>query len=114
MSRRPPVHPNASRWFFLSLALAYFCLARLSAAEPPTAQPKSSLPPERVVLPRAVPDPIEPLNRIIWGFNRALMSALIKPTARVYRFIVPRQARTGINNFNRNITYPGRLINNLL
>src|SRR5437773_6221770 len=108
------VHPNASRWFLLSLALACSCLGGVPAAETPSTQPKSSVPPERVVLPKAVPDPIEPLNRVIWGFNRALMSAVIKPTARVYRFILPRPVRTGINNFNRNITYPGRLINNLL
>ena len=69
---------------------------------------------ETVVLPPSVPDPIEPLNRVMWGFNKALMTGVIKPTSRVYRFVVVKPVRTGIGNFGRNLTYPGRLINNLL
>src|SRR6185369_7159677 len=33
---------------------------------------------------------------------------------RLYRFIVIKPVRTGIGNFGKNLTYPGRLINNLL
>ena len=69
---------------------------------------------EKVVLPKSVPDPIEPFNRVMWGFNKALMTDVIKPTSRVYRFVVVKPARTSIGNFGRNLTYPGRLINNLL
>ena len=69
---------------------------------------------ETVVLPKSVPDPIEPFNRVMWGFNKALMTGVIKPTSRVYRFVVVKPVRTGIGNFGRNLTYPGRLINNLL
>ena len=69
---------------------------------------------EKVVLPRSVPDPIEPFNRVMWGFNKAVMTGVIKPTSRVYRFVVVKPARTSIGNFGRNLTYPGRLINNLL
>jgi ABC-type transporter lipoprotein component MlaA len=69
---------------------------------------------ETVVLPKSVPDPIEPFNRVMWGFNKALMTGVIKPTSRVYRFVVVKPIRTGIGNFGRNLTYPGRLINNLL
>ena len=67
-----------------------------------------------VVLPKSVPDPIEPVNRVMWAFNKGLMTDLIKPTSRVYRFIVVKPVRTGIGNFGKNLTYPGRLINNLL
>ena len=67
-----------------------------------------------VVLPKSVPDPIEPFNRVMWGFNVGLMTDIIKPTSRVYRFVVVKPVRTGIGNFGRNLTYPGRLINNLL
>ncbi len=42
------------------------------------------------------------------------MSGVVKPTAKVYRLIVVKPVRTGIGNFGKNITYPGRLINNLL
>lgn len=69
---------------------------------------------EKVVLPKSVPDPIEPFNRVMWGFNKALMTDIIKPTSRVYRFVVLKPARTSIGNFGHNLTYPGRLINNLL
>jgi ABC-type transporter lipoprotein component MlaA len=42
------------------------------------------------------------------------MTGLVKPTAKVYRLIVIKPVRTGIGNFGKNITFPGRLINNLL
>ena len=42
------------------------------------------------------------------------MTDVIKPTSRVYRFVVVKPVRTSIGNFGRNLTYPGRLINNLL
>lgn len=69
---------------------------------------------ESVVLPKSVPDPIEPFNRVMWGFNRGLMTDFVKPTSRVYRFVVVKPVRTGISNFGKNLTYPGRLINNVL
>ncbi len=69
---------------------------------------------ETVMLPKSVPDPLEPLNRVLWGFNKAVMTSVIKPTSRAYRFVVVKPVRTGIGNFGKNLTYPGRLINNLL
>jgi len=69
---------------------------------------------EKVVLPESVPDPIEPFNRAMWCFNVGLMTDVIQPTSRVYRFAIRKPVRTGIGNIGKNITYPGRLINNLL
>ena len=69
---------------------------------------------QSVILPKSVPDPIEPVNRVMWAFNKELLTGVIKPTSRVYRFIVVKPVRTGIGNFGKNLTYPGRLINNLL
>jgi ABC-type transporter lipoprotein component MlaA len=69
---------------------------------------------ETVVLPRSIPDPLEPFNRAMWGFNKAFMTGVVRPTSRVYRFVVMKPIRTGIGNFGKNLTYPGRLINNLL
>ncbi len=69
---------------------------------------------ETIVLPKSVPDPLEPLNRVMWAFNKGLMTDVIKPTSKVYRFVVVKPIRTGIGNFGKNLTYPGRLINNLL
>jgi phospholipid-binding lipoprotein MlaA len=105
----------------LTVALAY-CLAAESSAQTAPSLSVSSVDAskphqptaETVVLPESVPDPIEPLNRVIWTFNRGLLAGVVKPTARGYRFIVIKPVRTGIGNFGRNVTYPGRLINNLL
>lgn len=74
----------------------------------------TNLPVESVVLPQSVPDPLEPFNRVMWGFNKGIMTGVVKPTSRVYRWVVVKPVRTGIGNFGRNLTYPGRLINNLL
>ena len=52
-----------------------------------------------VVLPPSVPDPIEPFHRAMWAFNKGLMTDVIKPTSRVYRFVVVKPVRTGIGNF---------------
>jgi len=96
-----------------SLAILTLCLASFTHAQEPIAG-SAKAPPETFVLPKSVPDPVEPLNRVMWGFNKALMTDVIKPTSKVYRFVVVKPVRTGIGNFGRNLTYPGRLINNLL
>jgi ABC-type transporter lipoprotein component MlaA len=90
------------------------CLSPIALAQP--AVPGSSRPAaaENVVLPESVPDPLEPFNRAIWAFNQGLMAGIVKPTSKVYRWVVIKPIRSGIGNFGRNLTYPGRLINNLL
>ena len=50
----------------------------------------------------------------MWGFNKALMTSVIKPTSKAYRRVVMKPIRTGIGNFGKNLTYPGRFINNVL
>ena len=94
---------------FLSLCLSPFAHGQEPAigfTRPPAA--------ETVVLPKSVPDPIEPVNRVMWAFNKGLMTDAVKPTSKVYRFVVVKPVRTGIGNFGKNLTYPGRLINDLL
>ena len=76
--------------------------------------PTGSSAAEIVVLPKSVPDPIEPFNRVMWEFNKGLMTGVIRPTSRVYRFFVVEPFRAAIRHFGKNLTYPGRLINNLL
>src|ERR1043166_5866785 len=114
MSCRGPVRPRLRPWVGLLVAMVFFCLARTITAAQPASEQNQGTASDRVILPKGVPDPIEPLNRTIFGVNRWLMSGVIKPSSRVYRFIVRKPVRTGINNFNRNITYPGRVLNNLL
>src|ERR1039457_5004984 len=90
------------------------CRSPLSPGLEPSAGSTKLIAAETVVLPKSVPDPIEPFNRVMWGFNKALMTGVIRPTSRVYRFVVRKPVRTGIGNFGKNLTYPGRLINNVL
>ncbi len=42
------------------------------------------------------------------------MVGVIHPTARIYRTIVPTRVRGSIQDFSRNIAYPGRLVNHML
>jgi ABC-type transporter lipoprotein component MlaA/pimeloyl-ACP methyl ester carboxylesterase len=90
----------------------------LAPANPPqavTMAATANLPPTNaIVLPQTLRDPIEPFNRAVWSFNKGLMTTVIKPAARGYRFAVPRPVRQGIGNAGRNLTFPGRLINECL
>lgn len=98
----------------LTLAIVWLCvlpLARGQQAVPGVATPPGT---QIVVLPKSVPDPIEPFNRTMWAFNKGLMTDIIKPTSRLYRLIVRKPVRTGIANMGVNITYPDRAVNNLL
>ncbi|HEX4646798.1 MAG TPA: VacJ family lipoprotein [Verrucomicrobiae bacterium] len=96
------------------IIMAVLAMATDAPAQTSTNSTAATHAPRGVVLPPSVPDPFEPMNRVFWGFNKALMSDVVKPTAKAYRFVVRKPIRTGISNFGRNVTYPGRLINNLL
>jgi ABC-type transporter lipoprotein component MlaA/pimeloyl-ACP methyl ester carboxylesterase len=97
-----------------ALVVLLLCLAPFARAQGLAVGSTNSPAAETVVLPKSVPDPIERFNRAMWAFNVGVMTDVIKPTSRVYRFVVAKPIRTGIGNFGRNLTYPGRLINNLL
>ena len=67
-----------------------------------------------IILPPAVPDPLEPFNRTMWAVNRGIVMHAVKPTGKVYRFVVRPPIRRGIGNIGRNILYPQRAFNHLL
>src|SRR5581483_3651967 len=105
----------------LTAVLGWSLVASSLAQAPPSTSTdptrNTSLPPssvETVVLPESVPDTIEPLNRMVYSFNKGVMVGMVQPTAKVYRRVVIKPIRIGIGNFGRNITFPGRLINNVL
>lgn len=60
------------------------------------------------------PDPLEPLNRKIYGFNETVDEYLIVPPARVYRDVVPGTVRLGIDNFFNNLKDAWSAVNLLL
>jgi phospholipid-binding lipoprotein MlaA len=61
-----------------------------------------------------VPDPLEPVNRIMFGFNDVLYFWVAKPVLQVYTGVVPELGRVGIRNFFNNVSTPVRLVNCLL
>jgi ABC-type transporter lipoprotein component MlaA/pimeloyl-ACP methyl ester carboxylesterase len=97
-----------------TLVVLSLCFALITRAEPLSTVASKPPAAERVVLPQSVPDPIEPFNRAMWDFNVGLMTGVIQPTSRAYRLVIVKPVRTGIGNFGKNLTYPGRLVNNLL
>lgn len=59
-------------------------------------------------------DPIEPLNRAIFSFNKGFDSAILKPIATVYKKVLPQTLQNSIRNFLNNLRTPLILANNLL
>jgi phospholipid-binding lipoprotein MlaA len=59
-------------------------------------------------------DPIEGVNRAIFGFNDKVDSVVFKPVAKVYRFVLPEPVRDSIRNFLNNLESPVILANDLL
>ena len=59
-------------------------------------------------------DPLEPVNRVVYGFNDTLDKAVMKPVATVYREVVPQIVRTGVTNFFSNFSDILTALNNLL
>ncbi len=106
--------PPGRRIHHSALVALSLCLAPFAHGQAPVVGVTPPPVAETFVLPKSVPDPLEPVNRVMWAFNQRLMTGVIKPTGRVYRFVVAKTVRTGIGNFGRNLIYPGRLINNLL
>lgn len=59
-------------------------------------------------------DPLEPVNRVVYGFNEKLDQYVAQPAARGYTKAVPGPVRVGISNFFDNLTYPTVILNDLL
>ena len=57
-------------------------------------------------------DPLEPMNRAIFGFNDVADRTVAKPISEAYRFITPQPVRTGISNFFDNLRDVYSMANN--
>lgn len=60
------------------------------------------------------PDPLEGVNRPVYGLNDGIDRVALKPVAGVYTRYVPQGMRTSVSNFYDNITYPNVVLNDLL
>ena len=61
-----------------------------------------------------VPDPLEPVNRLMFGFNDVLYFWIFEPVAGTYKAVVPQPVRLGVRNFFQNVSTPARYVNCLL
>lgn len=110
---RPPSRVAGSRAL---LALALCCAGAVPAyaAELEATNSRPAVRADTLVLPTSVPDPLEAVNRVMWGFNQGLLIGVVQPSSQVYRRVVIKPVREGIANVGRNLTFPGRLVNHLL
>lgn len=59
-------------------------------------------------------DPFEPFNRKVYQFNNVLDRAILKPSAKAYRTVLPPPVRKSINNFYNNLDLIPTVGNDLL
>ena len=59
-------------------------------------------------------DPFEPLNRGVYKFNERLDKAVLRPTARVYRAVLPSFVRQSVSNVFSNVGDVRVVLNNTL
>jgi phospholipid-binding lipoprotein MlaA len=59
-------------------------------------------------------DPLEPINRAIFGFNEFVYEYLLTPSARTYNKYVPELARDSLSNTIDNLKSPVTLANDIL
>jgi phospholipid-binding lipoprotein MlaA len=64
--------------------------------------------------PRDPRDPFESVNRGIYKFNDTVDRAVLRPTARVYRAVLPQFVRTSVGNFFSNVNDVRVVLNNVL
>lgn len=90
--------------------LAALCLSLALGA---TACAKAQKP-EATYNAREASDPIEPVNRFIFGFNDILDRVLLEPLAKGYNAVLPQFVRNSVQSFMRNLQSPLIVANNLL
>ena len=59
-------------------------------------------------------DPLEPMNRAIFGFNMTMDRFIMRPVAIGYRAVIPRPIRSAARNFIDNLKTPIVLANDIL
>ena len=59
-------------------------------------------------------DPLEPLNRGVFGFNQVVDRYLIRPVAKGYDYVVPEYAQDRVHTFLSNLGEPVNFFNNIL
>ncbi|MFC3053150.1 MlaA family lipoprotein [Kordiimonas pumila] len=59
-------------------------------------------------------DPLEPMNRATYAFNKAIDQNLYQPITDIYQAVLPETPRQGVSNAMRNLREPWVFINDIL
>ena len=59
-------------------------------------------------------DPLEPINRAIFGFNEVVDDAVLEPVAKGYKYITPDPVEDSVSNFFNNLGEINTIINSTL
>jgi len=59
-------------------------------------------------------DPFERLNRSSHAFNKGLDRNILSPLSKTYTDVVPDPVEDSVSNFARNLSLPGKVVNNAL
>tara|TARA_Y100000768_G_scaffold375957_1_gene347405 strand:- start:5646 stop:6404 length:759 start_codon:yes stop_codon:yes gene_type:complete len=59
-------------------------------------------------------DPLEPMNRVIFGFNEVVDDAILEPVAKGYKYITPDPIEESITNFFNNLGEINTIVNSTL
>lgn len=109
MPRPRLLHHRLAALFRVSLTATLLMLLGGCAHSPPAAAPADAAPPATVL----VHDPAEPVNRVVFGFNRVLDTVLLKPLATAYGWL-PEPVNDGVRNVVNNLGEPEVFINDVL
>ncbi|MHB1565184.1 MAG: MlaA family lipoprotein [Acidiferrobacter sp.] len=63
---------------------------------------------------RSPVDPLAPMNRQFFDFNRATNRIVMTPVAHAYEDVTPKPLRVSFRNFFRNAAYPNVILNDFL
>ncbi len=59
-------------------------------------------------------DPLEPLNRAVFGFNEVVDDNVLEPVAKVYRYVTPDPVERSVSNFFNNLEEINTIVNSTL
>ena len=59
-------------------------------------------------------DPFERINRGTHAFNKGLDHNILSPISKTYTDVVPDPVENSVSNFARNLSLPGKVVNNVL
>ena len=101
---------NKKSFALLPIFISFLCMFSVSFLSGCA----SSSQPDVIDSGNAIYDPYEGYNRAVTSFNLAVDHTVINPIIKGYRTVTPVPARTGLQNFMKNLRSPVNLINQLL